>query len=50
MDDNFVKILIPVFIPFVSLRVMDGSGVGVLCAYPSPSPKVSIDLAVIKLT
>ena len=50
MDDNFAKILIPFFIPFVSLRVKVGVGVGVLCAHPSSSPNVSIDLVVIKLT
>ena len=52
MDDNFAKILIPFFIPFVSLRVKVGVGVvvGGFCAHPSPSPNVSIDLVVIKLT
>ena len=54
MDDNFAKILIPFFIPFVSLRVKVGVGVGVgvgvFCVHSSLSPKVSIDLVVIKLT
>jgi len=52
VDDNFAKILVPFFIPFVSLRVKVGVGVGVgvFCAHPSLSPKVSIDLVVIKLT